>query len=81
MCLGACTVSIFSCSTTATRLCGPFFFPTFCVANPNPKYLRILKLTTVLSFLRESKASCSTGNVTTATPPEPRCKFLVSFQP
>ncbi|KAJ7263604.1 hypothetical protein B0H12DRAFT_1103162 [Mycena haematopus] len=26
MCLGACTVSIFSCSTTATRLCGPFFF-------------------------------------------------------
>ncbi|KAK7043491.1 hypothetical protein R3P38DRAFT_3440854, partial [Favolaschia claudopus] len=25
MCLGACTVSIFSCPTTATRLGGPFF--------------------------------------------------------
>ncbi|KAF8146649.1 hypothetical protein K438DRAFT_502761, partial [Mycena galopus ATCC 62051] len=39
MCLGACTVSIFSCSTTATRLGGPFF-STFGVANPNLNYIR-----------------------------------------
>ncbi|KAJ7268214.1 hypothetical protein B0H12DRAFT_1254129, partial [Mycena haematopus] len=33
MCLGACTVSIFSCSTTATRLGGPFFS---IFGRPNP---------------------------------------------
>ncbi|KAJ6592673.1 hypothetical protein B0H19DRAFT_8651, partial [Mycena capillaripes] len=43
MCLGACTVSIFSSSTTATRLGGPFFFSTFRGPNPNPNYIEIYR--------------------------------------
>ncbi|KAJ6572022.1 hypothetical protein B0H19DRAFT_675130, partial [Mycena capillaripes] len=40
MCLGACTVSIFSSSATATRLGGPFF-SILCGPNPNPKHIEI----------------------------------------
>jgi hypothetical protein len=40
MCLGACTVSIFSCSTTATRLGGPFF-SIFHPPNPNLNHITI----------------------------------------
>ncbi|KAF8133617.1 hypothetical protein K438DRAFT_806359, partial [Mycena galopus ATCC 62051] len=40
MCLGACTVPIFSCPTTATRLGRPFF-SIFHSPNPNPNYIKI----------------------------------------